>query len=141
MQAAQLPEPAAVPVQRPASPALAPALRTISGEIPHYRARFEVAAIAYVAADRRILGLRLVPGGADWVDVGPRTLAIDALAFGARGVVMAHNHPSGDPTPSAYDLAHACRLARALAAIEVRVIDHLVVATHGVVSLRAMGIV
>lgn len=40
----QLPEPAAVPVQRPASPALAPALRTISGETPHYRARFEVAA-------------------------------------------------------------------------------------------------
>lgn len=44
MQAAQLPEPAAVPVQRPASPVLAPALRTISGETPHYRARFEVAA-------------------------------------------------------------------------------------------------
>lgn len=44
MQAAQLPEPATVPVQRPASPALAPALRTISGETPHYRARFEVAA-------------------------------------------------------------------------------------------------
>lgn len=44
MQAAQLPEPAAVPVKRPASPALAPALRTISGETPHYRARFEVAA-------------------------------------------------------------------------------------------------
>ena len=44
MQTAQLPEPAAVPVQRPASPALAPALRTISGETPHYRARFEVAA-------------------------------------------------------------------------------------------------
>lgn len=44
MQVAQLPEPAAVPVQRPASPALAPALRTISGETPHYRARFEVAA-------------------------------------------------------------------------------------------------
>lgn len=43
MQATQLPEPA-VPVQRPASPALAPALRTISGETPHYRARFEVAA-------------------------------------------------------------------------------------------------
>ena len=43
MQATQLPEPAAVPVQRPASPALAPALRTISGETPHYRARFEVA--------------------------------------------------------------------------------------------------
>lgn len=41
---AQLPEPAAVPVQRPASPALAPVLRTISGETPHYRARFEVAA-------------------------------------------------------------------------------------------------
>lgn len=50
MQAAQLPEPAAVPVQRPASPALAPALRTISGETPHYRARFEVAAADGAAA-------------------------------------------------------------------------------------------
>ena len=50
MQAAQLPEPAAVPVQRPASPVLAPALRTISGETPHYRARFEVAAADGAAA-------------------------------------------------------------------------------------------
>lgn len=50
MQAAQLPEPAAVPVQRPASPALAPALRTISGETSHYRARFEVAAADGAAA-------------------------------------------------------------------------------------------
>lgn len=50
MQAAQLPEPAAVPVYPPASPALAPALRTISGETPHYRARFEVAAADGAAA-------------------------------------------------------------------------------------------
>lgn len=67
MQAAQLPEPAAVPVQRPASPALAPALRTISGETPHYRARFEVAAAADepdAAKAVRFLGLSGAQGAA-----------------------------------------------------------------------------
>ena len=66
MQAAQLPEPAAVPVQRPASPALAPVLRIISGETPHYRARFEVAAAdgADAAEAVRFLGLSGAQGAA-----------------------------------------------------------------------------
>ena len=101
----------------------------------------EFAGIAYVSRDRRILGLRLVRGGIDCVEVETRTLAIDALAFGAHGIVMAHNHPSGDPTPSAHDLAHVRRATLALAGIEVRMIDHLIVASGGVVSLRALGIV
>lgn len=101
----------------------------------------EYAGAAYLSRDLRVLGMRLVCGGVDWVDLGARTLAVDALAFGAHGIVLAHNHPSGDPTPSAQDLAHARRVGRALAGIEIRVIDHLIVARRGLVSLRALGIV
>lgn len=100
----------------------------------------EFAGIAYLARDRRVLGLRLIRGGRDWVGVAPRTLAIDALAFGAAGVVMAHNHPSGDARPSDHDLAHARRVSRALGAVEVRLLDHLVIAGGRVTSLRAMGV-
>ncbi|WP_326525014.1 JAB domain-containing protein [Sphingomonas sp.] len=100
----------------------------------------EVAGIAYLARDRRVLGLRLVRGGRDWVDLAPRRLVIDALGFGASGIVVAHNHPSDDARPSAHDLAHARRLARALEPIGIRLLDHLVVTRAGITSLRAKGL-
>ena len=99
----------------------------------------EFAGIAYLARDRRVLGLRLIRGGHDWVGVAPRMLTIDALAFGATDVVMAHNHPSGDARPSDHDLAHARRVSRALGAVEVRLLDHLVIAGGEMTSLRALG--
>ena len=100
----------------------------------------EVAGIAYLAADSQVLGIRLVRGGHDRVDVPIRLLALDALAFDARGVVVAHNHPSGDARPSDHDLAHARRMARGLEPIGIRLIDHLVVTAARVTSLRAMGL-
>lgn len=56
-QVGQLPEPVAAPIQRPTSPALAPALRTISGETPHYRARFEIAAAGGADAAEAVKGI------------------------------------------------------------------------------------
>lgn len=100
----------------------------------------EFAGVAYLAHDRRVLGTRLIRGGHDWVSVSARMLTIDALAFGAGGVVVAHNHPSGDVRPSVHDLAHARRVARALGAVDVRLIDHLVIAGDRVTSLRALGV-
>ncbi|UZK65588.1 JAB domain-containing protein [Sphingomonas sp. M1-B02] len=69
-----------------------------------------------------------------------REVAADALAFDARAVVMAHNHPSGDPTPSAADREATRLLARALEAIEVRLVDHLVIAARGITSFRSLGL-
>lgn len=100
----------------------------------------EFAGVAYLAHDRRVLGTRLIRGGSDWVSVSARTLTIDALAFGAGGVVVAHNHPSGDIRPSVHDFAHARRVARALGAVDVRLVDHLVIAGDRVTSLRALGV-
>lgn len=101
----------------------------------------EVAAFAYLGADHRLLGLRHCRSGArDRLELPVRTIAADALAFGARALVMAHNHPSGDPSPSAADREATRRLARALDALEVRLLEHLVVARDGVASFRALGL-
>ena len=100
----------------------------------------EVMAFAYLAADQRILGMRHIRGAVDRLKLPIRTIAADALAFDAVAVVMAHNHPSGDPTPSVADREATRLLARALDTLEVRLLDHLVVASGGVTSFRALGL-
>ncbi len=97
--------------------------------------------IAYLDPQWRLLGLREAESArAACVIVPVRQMVTDALALGAGRVVMAHNHPSGDSTPSEQDLASTRRIARALALVEVRLVDHLVMARGGTTSLRAMGL-
>ncbi|MGA1800298.1 JAB domain-containing protein [Sphingomonas sp. 4RDLI-65] len=104
-------------------------------------ATVETVAVAYLDPNRRLLGMRHVAGRRDRVPVTIRTIAVDALGFGAVGVVMAHNHPSGDATPSARDVAFTQALAAGLRTLEVVLLDHLVIAGDQVTSLRAMGVV
>lgn len=102
----------------------------------------EMAAFAYLDPEWRLLGMRHTPLGAtDAVDVPVRAVAGDALALDAAMVVMAHNHPSGDATPSEADLALTRRLGRALDALDVRLIDHLILARGQCTSLYALGLV
>ena len=101
----------------------------------------EVAMFAYVDSDWRLLGIRTRPSNdKDTVEVPIRVIVADALIFDAAGVVMAHNHPSGDPTPSEDDRALTRRLARALDGVGVRLIDHLVLAGHETASFRRIGL-
>ncbi|HXH14508.1 MAG TPA: JAB domain-containing protein [Sphingomonas sp.] len=104
-------------------------------------ATVEIVAVAYLDPNRRLLGMRHVTGGRDHVTISIRRIAADALAFDAAGVVIAHNHPSGDATPSAQDLAFTRALAAGLRTLEVVLLDHLVIARERVTSLRAMGVV
>lgn len=100
----------------------------------------EAGAFAYLARDRRLLGMRHVGGGAHaWLDLPVRAVVTDALSFDAAGVVMAHNHPSGDPTPSLADRETTRLLARALDPLGIRLIDHLVLARGGAASFQALG--
>ena len=55
-------------------------------------------------------------------------------------MILAHNHPSGDPTPSAADRQITRRLALAGEAIDLTVVDHLVIAGTNCTSMRAMGL-
>ncbi|WDZ97132.1 DNA repair protein RadC [Herbaspirillum sp. WKF16] len=61
-------------------------------------------------------------------NVYPREVVKAALARNAAAVILAHNHPSGDPQPSAADLALTAALKQALGLVDVRVLDHFVVA-------------
>lgn len=100
----------------------------------------EVMVFAYLDAGQRILGLRHARGSIDRLKLPIRAIAADALAFDAVAVVMAHNHPSGDPTPSVADREATRLLARALDTLEMRLLDHLIVASGGVTSFRALGL-
>lgn len=85
VQVGQLPEPVAAPIQRPTSPALAPALRTISGETPHYRARFEIAAADGADAAEAVKGIVMGWLHAKGLDVpeGAADIAVPAGWTGA----------------------------------------------------------
>lgn len=117
----------------------AAAAQALFGRIAN--APFEVAAFAYLARDGRLLGMRHMRGvDADLVDVPIRRVVADALAFDAAAVLMAHNHPSGDPTPSAADRETTRRLLLALGPVDVRLVDHLVLAAGGgTASFRGLG--
>ena len=71
--------------------------------------------------------------------VHPREVFRPALRDAAAALVLVHNHPSGDPTPSAEDREVTARLANAGEILGVRVLDHIVVAERGFCSLREQG--
>ena len=70
--------------------------------------------------------------------VHPRELFKEAIAASAAAVIVAHNHPSGDPDPSAHDLELTRRLTAAGELLGIEVLDHLIIAAQGVVSIRAL---
>ena len=55
---------------------------------------------------------------------------------GASRVLLAHNHPSGDPTPSPEDVRFTQRLVEAARTLDIRVLDHVIVASGGFASIR-----
>ena len=63
-----------------------------------------------------------------------------ALGANATSVVIAHNHPSGVAVPSNEDIQTTCRLAMALSAVEITLVDHIVVADDDYVSMRQSGV-
>jgi DNA repair protein RadC len=72
--------------------------------------------------------------------VYPREVAKKALEYGATAVIAVHNHPSGDPSPSADDIALTQTLVQTLNAVGVMLHDHLIVAKQGETSLKALGL-
>jgi len=73
-------------------------------------------------------------------NVYPRELVLLALAYGAAGVIVAHNHPSGDVLPSRADELLTQTLKTALALVDVRLIDHVIVAPRETLSMAERGL-
>jgi len=90
--------------------------------------------------NRLIRDERLGRGTVDHTPLYPRELAKRALELGAVAVILVHNHPSGDPTPSAEDRVTTARVVDALAAVDVQVYDHVIVGRGAQTSFRAAGL-
>lgn len=100
----------------------------------------EVFAALFLDTRHRALAWEeLFSGSVDSSEVHPREVVRRALAHNAAAVIVGHNHPSGNPEPSAADRAVTARLKQALALVEVRLLDHFVIADGPPVSLAARG--
>jgi len=68
-----------------------------------------------------------------------RELFQTALTVGARGLIVAHNHPSGECRPSARDIGATARLKDVAAALDIELVDHLIITQSAFYSMRAGG--
>ncbi len=97
--------------------------------------------VAYLDVGNRLAADEIVARGTvGEAKLYPREVLRRALEIGATSLILAHNHPSGDPTPSAEDIAATRRLCRAAAALEIAVHDHLIVSRSGWISFRSQGL-
>lgn len=80
-------------------------------------------------------------GTVDHAPVYPREIARRALELSASALILVHNHPSGDPTPSRADIDMTREIMDALAPLEITVHDHLIAARAGVTSFKTEGLI
>ena len=79
-------------------------------------------------------------GTVDHAPVYPREVMRRALELSASSIILVHNHPSGDPTPSGADVEMTRQVVEAGKALRISVHDHLVVGRDGVASLKGLGL-
>ncbi len=96
--------------------------------------------VAHLDRNSRCLHLTRHDGGPESTDFPLRSIIADAVLRGSAGIVLAHNHPSGDPTPSPADKRATTRLACAAEALDCTIIDHLVFGGDRVSSFRQLGL-
>jgi DNA repair protein RadC len=80
-------------------------------------------------------------GSVDEASVHVREVIARAIALGATALIIVHNHPSGDPTPSQQDIRLTRDLVEAGRHMKVTVHDHVIVGAAGRTSMRAMGLI
>jgi DNA repair protein RadC len=80
-------------------------------------------------------------GSIDQAAVYVREVARRALELGSAAIILVHNHPSGDPSPSRQDIALTKEIVAALKPFGIQVHDHIVVGANGQASLRALGLI
>ena len=80
-------------------------------------------------------------GSVDEASVHVREVIARAIALGATALIIVHNHPSGDPTPSSQDIRLTRDLVEAGRHMKVTVHDHVIVGAQGRTSMRAMGLI
>jgi len=105
-------------------------------------ARVEEVRLLFLNAKNMLIANEaLWQGSVDEASVHVREVIARAIALGATAIIIVHNHPSGDPTPSNQDIRLTRDLVEAGRHMKVTVHDHLIVGTAGRTSMRAMGLI
>ena len=101
----------------------------------------EVFAVLHLDAANRIIDyVEMFRGTLTQTSVYPREVLKDAMQRNSAALVLVHNHPSGLGTPSRADEMLTKTVKTTLALVDVRVIDHMIVAGHNVVSMAELGL-
>ena len=96
----------------------------------------------YLNRRRAILHARCLTQGSEaYTIVDPRQIFHYAIQCRASGVILAHNHPSGDPTPSSQDIEVTKKTAHIGTILQIPLLDHLVVTSNSYTSLAALGVI
>jgi DNA repair protein RadC len=104
--------------------------------------RTEEVRILFLNAKNMLLANEaLWQGSVDEASVHVREVIARAIALGATALIIVHNHPSGDPTPSAQDIRLTRDLVDAGRHMKITVHDHVIVGAQGRTSMRAMGLI
>ena len=98
--------------------------------------------VLFLNAKNRLLRDEVMSeGSVKETPIYPREIIRRALELGATALILAHNHPSGDPTPSRGDIEGTRRLAAVASGLDIIVHDHVVVARSGWSSFRSLGLI
>ena len=90
----------------------------------------------------KVLGIfKLSTGGVSGTVADPKIIFVAALKGGASGIIVAHNHPSGNLTASQSDINLARKLKEAGKFLEIQLLDHVIVTTKGYLSFADEGLI
>lgn len=116
------------------------ALATYLGAEMGQLAREQVRVLFLSGGDRLVADEILFQGSVDATSLAPRPIIHRALDLAASGLIIVHNHPSGEAAPSRSDLAATRRLQAVCRELEITLHDHLIVARQGWNSFRDLGL-
>jgi DNA repair protein RadC len=82
----------------------------------------------------------LQEGDIDSVEIHPRNIIGRCIDNGAKGLILVHNHPSGDPTPSSGDIYTTKRLKEAAGVLDIDIIDHIIIGGDRYISFKTLNL-
>ena len=102
----------------------------------------EVFIVLYLNAKNRLIDkVDLSEGTIDRVTIYPREVVEGAITRKASSVLLAHNHPTGDLTPSKQDIDMTANIREALNTVNVHLLDHLIIGRQGHTSFKSLGLI
>jgi len=98
--------------------------------------------VLFLNSGNRLLHDEIIAeGSVNETAIYPREIMRHALDVGATALILAHNHPSGEPWPSQGDIEATRRIAEAARPLDICVHDHVIIARNGWSSFRALGLI